>query len=113
MCEHCNKPGVFDSKDRKHALKAHYKNNMFSLSQCLKLRYLDTLKDYHLVFLPCSLVPSKPRDADSELLTTLFHTSLSCMNYTGNGWFGIIIYLYTIVMYSASGYRKLSAACSL
>lgn len=38
---------------------------------------------------------------------------MSYMNYTGNGWLGIIIYLYTIIMYPASGYSKLSAACSL
>jgi len=35
------------------------------------------------------------------------------MNYIGNELFGIIIYLYTIITYTASGYSKLSAACSL
>lgn len=31
----------------------------------------------------------------------------------GNGLFNIMIYLYTIIMYAASRYSKLNAACSL
>lgn len=35
---------------------------------------------------------------------------MSYMNYIGNKLFNIIIYLYTIIVYSASWYSKLNAA---